>query len=409
VRAKLSLLGPLALVAAGAAAAAWRPSSIGADYVWDAGPALQALAHGHVGDYVSAQPLMGALSILIRWPLAALATAAGAGELAVYRIGAVPLVMAAGVLGLALAWTMRERGHPPALRAVVVALCLLNPMTFDALKFGHPEEILGGALCVGALLAAGRGRATAAGVLLGLAIATKQWALVAVAPALVAAPRGHARLLLSAGAVAAALWLPLALGDASEFAAKTHGQSIAPRATPTNVWWPLASESGRRVFDGVQTTVVTRTVPRWASTISHPLIVALGVPLALLYWRRRRPGHPEDALALLALLLLARCALDPNDVGYYHVPLLLSLTAWEALRPRGLPLVAALTAGGLALLYRRYPAPDGDLVNALYLLGAAPLAAYLALGAYAPARLAALGARLAPALSRPRPSPSGTS
>ena len=161
--------------------------------------------------------------------------------------------------------------------------------------------------------------------------------------------------------------------------------------------------------DGVSTTVVTRTVPKWASTISHPLIVALGLPLALLYWRRRRAGHPEDALALLALLFLARCALDPNDIGYYHVPLVLSIAAWESLRPRGLPIVAAATAAALALLYRRYPAPDGNLVNVLYLLMAAPLAAYLALAAYAPARLAALGARLAPGLSPPRPSASGTS
>ena len=40
-----------------------------------------------------------------------------------------------------------------------------------ALEIGHPEELVGGALCVGALLAAARDRATLAAVLLGLALA----------------------------------------------------------------------------------------------------------------------------------------------------------------------------------------------------------------------------------------------
>jgi 5-hydroxyisourate hydrolase-like protein (transthyretin family) len=39
---------------------------------------------------------------------------------------------------------------------------------------------------------------------------------------------------------------------------------------------------------------------------------------------RGRALSREDALALLALLLLLRCALDPNDFDYYHVPLLLA-------------------------------------------------------------------------------------
>ena len=72
------------------------------------------------------------------------------------------------------------------------ALCLVNPLTWEAIRLGHPEELLGGALCVGAVLAALRGRTLPAAVLLGLALATKQWAVIAVLPVLAAAP-GAAR------------------------------------------------------------------------------------------------------------------------------------------------------------------------------------------------------------------------
>jgi hypothetical protein len=65
---------------------------------------------------------------------------------------------------------------------------------------GHPEELLGAVLCIAAVLVAMRGRAVWAGVLLGLAIANKEWGLVAVGPVLLALPRERA-----CGAVACAV------------------------------------------------------------------------------------------------------------------------------------------------------------------------------------------------------------
>ena len=42
-------------------------------------------------------------------------------------------------------------------------------------------------------------------------------------------------------------------------------------------------------------------------------------------------------MALLALLALLRCALDPVDNLYYHEPLLIALLGWDAFASRGLP------------------------------------------------------------------------
>ena len=53
-----------------------------------------------------------------------------------------------------------------------------------------------------------------------------------------------------------------------------------------------------------------------------------------------RPRRREDALALLALLFLARCALDPWNIHYYHLPLVLALLAWEVERRRRLPVLS---------------------------------------------------------------------
>ena len=59
-------------------------------------------------------------------------------------------------------------------------------------------------------------------------------------------------------------------------------------------------------------------------------------------------------LALLALLFLLRCLLDPVDNAYYHVPFLLSLMAWEGLVRRGLPLVSILSS--VTIYYAIYKA-----------------------------------------------------
>jgi hypothetical protein len=257
---------------------------------------------------------------------------------------------------------------------------------------------------------ASRNHPTAAGLVLGLALATKQWAVLAILPALLAAPERRLRLAVVAGAVAAALTLPMALGHTGSFEQRNVSVARADGlVTPPNAWWPLAEGQGREVFDGVErTTVFEYTLPRALTLIPHPLIVVLALPLSLLYWRRRDRLRPEDALGLLALLLLLRCVLDPWNMVYYHVPFLLSLAAWEGLRRRGLPVLTLIAATALWLIFDRVaPGGSASAWNAAYLAWSVPFAALIAVRLYAPGLLHRVGERLG--TSRPVRIPTPTS
>ena len=99
-------------------------------------------------------------------------------------------MFAAALLGFTLAGRMRRRGQPRAAYVTAGLLCLVNPFTWEALRAGHPEELLGGALCVGAVLAARRGRTTGATVLLvaALALGATEWSVLSPVTVLAAIP-----------------------------------------------------------------------------------------------------------------------------------------------------------------------------------------------------------------------------
>jgi hypothetical protein len=286
------------------------------------------------------------------------------------------------------------RGLPVAAALLVGLLAVLNPGTFRSLHWGHPEEILAGALCVGAIIAATRGRGLLAGVLLGLAVATKQWAVIAVIPTLLAATRQRIRLGVVAGALAAVIALPALLLQ-PQAVVGTHAAIVQaqPVAGPANVWWPFSTPRTAAERKAGAPGFAAR-VPAWIGTLSHPLIVLLGVPLGLLFWRRRERLGAHDALALFALLMLLRCLLDPWNNDYYHAPMLLSLLAWEALGRDGWPRLTLFAGAALALTFPASAdsmsalSADALRICATYLAWALPLAAWLAMALFAPRRLA---------------------
>ncbi len=63
-----------------------------------------------------------------------------------------------------------------------------GPLVLRAVLDGHPEDLLATAAVVGAVLTARSGRATAAALLLVIAVVAKQWAILGLGPALLAAP-----------------------------------------------------------------------------------------------------------------------------------------------------------------------------------------------------------------------------
>lgn len=362
----------------------------GLDYFTDAGAAIDALARWDVQAFLANQPLMGSFSLLVRAPLVALVF--NQSEPVVYLAGALPCLLATLALGMALARTVADRGGSAALQGLVAGLAVLNPLTFRALHWGHPEELLAGALCVGAVLVALHERPALAAVLLGLALATKQWAVLAFLPVLIAAPNHRAMLACGAAGIAAALTLPLMLAAPDEFqrVAQAAGaqDSFAAMTTPWNIWWPLAE------LTSLESRGLVYMLPTWLSGLTHPLIVALAVPLSALLWRRS-DRRPDDALLLLALLLLLRCMLDHWNNDYYHLPFLLALLAWETVRRGSVPYLAMAVSVLVSLsLWPVQTQIFGDslehaaLLNAFYLAWVLPLAAGLALTLYRPEAVA---------------------
>lgn len=373
------------------------PGDYGASRGWvgdDPAPAIEALVEGRPGDFFALHPWMGSVSLVLRWPFAVLGQALGAGDLTVYKLGAVPCLLVLVALAVAVDRLLARRGRPLATRLVVVGLLVLNPVTYDALAAGHPEELLTAALCVASLLAASRGSPLAAGALLGLAIATKQWALVAVAPVLVAA---HGRWLASgalAAATAVALNLPLAVANPQRFVTNLREAAQPAGIGPANVWAPFAREHRRTFWDGQRTrTVVGYDFPDGLGSVPRPAILIVPLALALLY-ARRRAGEIglEDASGLLALAFLLRCALDPVNLEYYYVPFVASLALYESLRRRELPALAVLAVALIWVTFEQLGSRDA--VTVVWAAWAIPAGLLLGLALFAPERLDSIAARL---------------
>ena len=369
--------------AAVAGASAWIASrSVGTgDYPADAGPAIDAVAHGRIADFLGANPVMGPFSILLRAPFALLG---GGNELEVYRWGSFPCLLAAGLLGLYLAALARRRGAGFLAQAAIAAICLVNPLTFVALDNGHPEEILTAALAVGAVAVAAEGHSRRAALLLGLAIASKQWAVIAVLPVLMALPSARFRAGLGAAAIVFALSAPGFLAEPDTFAGSQGNVAFGSRLVgPWSAWYPSATVTTATVErPGADLTVHAHHVSSPVGRFAHPAVVvaALILPLALALRRRRFGLSGADAMALLAFLALLRCAFDPVDNLYYHLPLLLALAGWDAFASRGLP-VRALAAVALAEAFSRWAVKLSDpaLLNAAYLSVAVAAAVAIAL------------------------------
>jgi hypothetical protein len=352
------LVGSTALAVLAAIGVSWYRGALG-DYPHDAAAAVDALAGGHVlrALTVHPQPLMGPVAILARAPFVAVAHWAGAGSLASYRAGAIPCLVAAGLLGVVLlrAFPAAARRWPIAI--LVVLLAVASPAATNAVSLGHPEEVLCAALSVLAVVAAMRSRFVAAAVLLGLALATKQWAVIALPPTALAVGRPYRwRVVGAAAGLATLLTLPQLLADPGGFASMSQHAATATNDTFVQSWWYLLGH----------------TLPGWLARSTHPAIVLAAFPLTVIAYRRGL--RAEDALPLLALLFLVRCVFDPVDNYYYHLPLLMALLAWDVKMQRRLP-ITALAASVSLIVTNSFLV--GTAASAFYLVWTAALAVYL--------------------------------
>lgn len=360
------------------------------DYELEAQPAYDALQAGDPAGFLGALPGYGG-SLILRAPFVLVADALGANADWAFRAAALPCLIAGVILAVVL-FALQER---PAAAWLTLALATIAPDTLRAIEFGHPEEVLGAALCIGAVLAALRERPILAGVLLGLAVANKPWAVLAIGPVAVALGAGYVRAGAAAGALTALVWAPILLAGGGHPPAVTGTGTLFQ---PWQAWWFLGDPGQDvRTMTG-ELKDGYRAAPAWISPITRPLIVLFGFVLsaaALLVRGRDR----RDAMLLLALLLLLRCVLDPWNISYYALPAVLALLAWESLHAR-------MPVGSLALLTLTWATfqlvPEfgsPDVQAATYLAWAVPACGLMALRVFAPARTDALGARARAAVS----------
>lgn len=346
------------------------------DYELEAEPALQALRAGDVSGFLALAPAYGG-SLVLRAPFALLPNVWDGGDLALFRSMAVPCLAAAALLGVLLWARGRELGRSRGACWAALALAAANPLTLRALEIGHPEEVLGAVLCVGAVMAAGARRPTLAAIVLGLAIANKPWALLAAIPVLAALETQRLRTLAVAGATAAVAMLPILIAGGAVDQATAVASDTGAIFQPWQLWWFLG-DSGHLVTGTLGVKPDYRTPPAWLTGIGHPLVllVPLAASLVVLPRLRRRPWHA--ALLLLAFAMQLRCVLDPWNVSYYALPFLLALLAWELHARDGAPvlsLAATLLCWVTLVSLPRMVHPDVQAIA--YLAWSVPLLAVL--------------------------------
>jgi hypothetical protein len=334
------------------------------DFMDEAWPAYLALQEGDLGLFLRELPGYSGFTLLVGGPLAYLAGLLGGEETAALRAVALPGIAALALLGAHLATQVADRRA----RVLVVLLAAAGPLVHLAIAAGHPEELLAAAATVGAVLVARHDRPVAAALLVVLAVLAKQWAVLAIGPALLALPATRPRIVFAALALAgtgAVIGAQTLLHPLSAEALTNTG----PLFHPQQLFWPLGVDAPAWFAEAGHGE---RTAPAWLTTFTRPLIVGISVPLTLVAWRRR-----TDPLALLALLLLLRCLLDPWNLGYYHLPLVTALLALEVSERRPWPVLTLATTALVWLSFVTIDARTGDLPYLMYLAWTLPLAAVL--------------------------------
>ena len=316
-------------------------------------PALDALRAGHVGAYLDRSTVdMG--SYLLRLPLIFLPNLWGGGSLALYRVLALPALIGLVWFAVDLWWRGRRMGVTAIAASCGLVLCILNPFVVSSLIRTHPEDLVGGLLGIAAVYSARAGRANVTGLVLGLAIANKAWAVVAVVPVLWLLASHRVRAFLIAGAVPALVLMPLVVRALTKAGGAAAGGSSAGLSQVTSIanssyvlkpwegWWFFGDSHHLMRSHFGDTHPLYRTPATWITHLSHPLAVL--VPAVLCLWLASRLDRRRwtTALLLLAFALQLRCLLDAWNIDYYEVPFTIALLAWEILDRRRVPVMSFL-------------------------------------------------------------------
>ncbi len=227
--------------------------------------------------------------------------------------GLPPWYRAQGLLGVA-SWLVLAVGALAVLRAaradsvarqagLLVFLAFLPAASSAIVQLYHPQDVVSLGLSLAGLALALQRRWLLAGIVFGVAVLTKQFAVLLLLPALVAAPDRRSRLWLGGAAVAvfAAGILPFLVAD--------------PRATLENL--SGFSAGGAAAGQTVLTLAGVRGTVASAVARDAPLVFAVVVCV----WARRRPGihvgRPDTLVALALVCTGSRLVFESVVFPYY--------------------------------------------------------------------------------------------
>ena len=201
VRARYAVL---AVVATALLVARW---DVTGDWAFFVGARQEMLGADGLGVYLRDPRIqIGPLALVAGLPLTLLPGDGGiVAKVVVFALG-LACVRMAELLAVAL------RGTVEPARALLGGLLFLPLWAFVATS-GHLDDALAVAGILAAMLAVTRDRETACGLLLGLAVAAKPWALTAVAIVWGLRRGRRTRALLAAAAVVAVSWAPFVIAE----------------------------------------------------------------------------------------------------------------------------------------------------------------------------------------------------
>jgi hypothetical protein len=210
------------------------------------------------------------------------------------------LVLAAGGWSLLRA---AEADSPARTAALFVFLAILPSATSAIVQFFHPQDIVSLGLALAAMGQTIRGRWVLTGALFGLAVLTKQFALLLVLPAIVVAPDARSRLRLGVTTlvVAAAGLLPFLVS--------------APRATLEN----FSGFSAGGAVSGATVLTLSGVSGTVASAVARDAPVLFAAALCLWALSRRGPWlrRPEALVALGLACVSGRLVFESVVFPYY--------------------------------------------------------------------------------------------
>ncbi len=341
------------------------------DFIDEAGPAYVGLQRAGWATVMGRLPGYSGFIIVVGAPAALLGEALGWLDTAIFRLTALPGLAALAVLAVRLGGAARAARAPGW--PLVIALAAGGPMGYQALLYGHPEDLLGASLAVLGVLAALDRRPTLASVLLLGAVVAKQWAVLAILPAVLATDRGRLRILLLAGLGTAAVLSTQLFAIGGTAGTMVHTGTLFH---PHQIYWPLGIDAPAAFTAAGHGEL---TAPAWLQGLTRPVLMGVAALLCAAWWvrERGRTAGREEVLVLLALVFALRCALDPWNLVYYHLPLTLALLAWEVRRGEPWPVLTLAVSLLAWISFVTYDARSGMGPFLLYFAWMAPLILHL--------------------------------